>query len=246
VTFALERAQAPVSANEDVFVPTISGDRTEFVVTVPLPDAMFDRLRLDGVSKRFVRVVPVMFTIGINEQATLAERFGDVSLQETLNQDNYHRLHAYFEKYNEFVKLSESTDAPSSPSSSSASLNLENQMRHLHMSVLAKRNKNVDVLHQAAEICRALHGVRFTSCKSAKDRTAMAVTLEQVQLLSRENDLGADVFFHALGSFRSEGVRRENTVKNSGVRKYAFNSIQLLSLPKLYRPPNGTYGNYET
>ena len=30
----------------------------------------------------------------------------------------------------------------------------------------------------------------------------MAVTLEQVQLLSRENDLGADVFFHALGSFR--------------------------------------------
>ena len=74
VTFALERAREPVSVNEDVFVPTISGDRTEYVVTVPLPEAMFDQLQLDGASKRFVRVVPVMFTIGINEQATLAER----------------------------------------------------------------------------------------------------------------------------------------------------------------------------
>uniref|UniRef100_A0A8P4JYG2 Type II inositol-3,4-bisphosphate 4-phosphatase n=1 Tax=Dicentrarchus labrax TaxID=13489 RepID=A0A8P4JYG2_DICLA len=214
----------------DDLLPTLSGAWGSLVVEVPLPPETFGPLPRELKEGRLIRVHPVLFNIGINQQQSLAERFGDSSLQERANQRSCERLRVYCNTVRD--TLPELAGIQS----------LSDLLSSLDRSVETKKRKNVEVLWIAASVCRKVNGVRLTSCKSAKDRTAMSVTLEQCVLLRERHTLSQQHFSTALDCMRRDGCRMENVQKNVGSRKFAFSGVQLLTFPKLYRPPDGSFG----
>ncbi|MEQ2197632.1 hypothetical protein XENOCAPTIV_001187 [Xenoophorus captivus] len=151
--------------------------------------------------------------------------FGDSSLQERVNQQSCERLKAYVNKLRDKLP---------------------------HMGYLL-----VDI-----HVCRKVNGVRLTSWFSVSgfDPTECPSGLHsswlQLCLVSRRHFYPVAfllVTSHLLVLWLifslvivlakyQDGCRTENVQKNVGSRKFAFSSVQLLTFPKLYRPPDGSYG----
>lgn len=249
--------------NKSLPLPKVTGNRQSLVIYLPVPDYVYSMLppsngQSPSRDQITFKVTPVFFNIGINEMANLAETLGYCKEQNRSNFDNFDRLKRYYIMYKKIPVPDSKTDGSPGKNSfiqqSPPSLHKDNVVNEQvignmldKMEELLRINtsKNVKILHIAQDITRAFGGLRVTSCKSAKDRTGMGVTLEQARVLQQEFHLQGNLQ-NVLDVMRSEGTRLDNTMKNIGRRKFAFNLPQIMALPPQYRPPNGSYGKAQS
>ncbi|XP_034627258.1 inositol polyphosphate 4-phosphatase type II isoform X1 [Trachemys scripta elegans] len=201
-----------IEAKSNDFLPVITGRREHYVIEVKLPAKMFELLPQEIKEGKQLHVYPVLFNVGINEQQTLAERFGDTTLQESVNQENFELLKEYYKLFTEKMP-------PDCLPHFQEQNDLKGLLENLHQNIQAKKRKNVEIMWVAATICRKLNGIRFTCCKSAKDRTSMSVTLEQCSILRDEHQLHKDFFIRALDCMRSrqtQGALNESDDPETG------------------------------
>jgi len=104
--------------------------------------------------------------------------------------------------------------------------------------------KDVQLLVDSFMLCRAMYGGRATCCKSAKDRTSMASTLEMAVLAAAKGLFGREPYTRdqlmrqLMSMLRGEdGVRLRICELNTGKKMYAFNVLQQSTLPEMLKPP---------
>lgn len=179
-------------------IPRVVGSRQALTVLLPVPDYLFTLLPTKDIIT--FRVIPVFFNIGINEFATLSETLGYTREQHRSNWDNFDRLKQYHIRYKKLnFKIS---DMPNKGENLVPAQTIVDLLTQMEDSLRSNASKNTKILHLAEDICRGLQGIRFTSCKSAKDRTAMAVTLEQCRILQKEFHLPANNLQTVLDTIR--------------------------------------------
>uniref|UniRef100_A0A034W7Q7 phosphatidylinositol-3,4-bisphosphate 4-phosphatase n=1 Tax=Bactrocera dorsalis TaxID=27457 RepID=A0A034W7Q7_BACDO len=243
VNFTLMRSNTECDVHTPMPMPRVTGSRQSLNVLLPVPEHVYAVMPIQETIT--FKLTPVFFNIGINEKATLAETLGQTREQHRSNWDNFVRLKQYYSRYRKLQLVTPDTPSKHEPHPP-ATQALTNILNFMEDQLRSNVSKNVKILHLAEDACRLMSGLRFTSCKSAKDRTGMSVTLEQCRVLVQEFNLPAKSVPYVLSTMRSDGTRMDNVFKNIDKRKYAFNLPQVFSLPAMYRPPAGSYGKAET
>jgi inositol polyphosphate-4-phosphatase len=137
---------------------------------------------------KHIKVFAALFQQGINEWQTKANLTHDGDSAEMQNLVNKHGI----EVVKEYARILEDPmknchhpdQLGQQPGQKLATILTELQVEINKEGTENQHKKNYEILIKAGDATRCMDGARFTSCKSAKDRTSMSVTLEQARVLS--------------------------------------------------------------
>jgi hypothetical protein len=176
------------------------------------------------------RVMPVAVAVeSINKRRSLQRPVSSSSSSSSTNQQR------------SASRTSTADAGSSSPSVLLQSVPAHPMVKALHDTILSSSLslKNVDLLIEVERLTVLLGGCRVTFCKSGKDRTGMACTLEQSRQLGERFGCGLSQArtLRDANLMRVHGCRLLIAEKNIGRKVYSINKLQAQFLPVVFRPP---------
>merc|ERR1711953_144723 len=235
VHFLLDKVTFALTSN--VSELTIEGSRLDVKVQIPCTaELLVGGNNPDGDIDVAFKLVPIFFNIGINEKQSIQDAMHRTPNQypSLIDDINKYSLYRFYEWINNHLPTDE------------ANIIVNGKLHRIKEEVYARKKKNVEIHKLVSDLTRNIGGARVVNCKSGKDRTGMAVTLEQTRAIQYYCPLPDPHIQSIMDDMRMNGVRRENCRKNLDRYLYAFQGIQLQTFPLDYRPPKGSYGHAQT
>ncbi len=219
-------------------------------VTILLPKSALDSLPnvFRGPGGVEIDLVSVLFTQGIDMVQTIAlqtqgksstENLNSGDLQKAFNNSSLKVLNSYCHRYPVVYEGSRQTSVGDAKLDNGEPVHPIVHEMYKTIQDFSSARKDVYMLEQMEDVALLLKALRVTFCKSGKDRTGMAVTLEQSRHLQKKYGVGTkekDMIANA-NIMREYGTRLDVVEKNIKKRVYAINSIQANFLPEMYKPP---------
>ncbi|KAL7675857.1 hypothetical protein ACOME3_002120 [Neoechinorhynchus agilis] len=171
-------------------------------------------------------VVPFFFNVGINLNAQRAEieakKTGTPILEQEINDSSIKEIEDYL-NHRLGSKLPN---------------DIHNDLERLKsLSSAPYVIKDGSILHLAMSIIRQIDGILFIGCKSAKDRTSMVLTYDQLQLIEDFDLFDVDDHAEFLDWLRINGTTIHLPYKSTGIKAYRFTD-KTDELVRIYTPPD--------
>lgn len=138
------------------------------VLSHPAPQLGVSRSMMEKLPPRLqdggeVRVFPIVFSQGINEKQSVANRFGDTMLQDRINNENFANLQKLVHNFKMFHQNHFPHDA-------ATPIAIDRLWVAFDQAVRSKKSKNVEILTISEDLSRLMNTGRLTCCKSGKVR----------------------------------------------------------------------------
>ncbi|PAV74818.1 hypothetical protein WR25_11832 isoform B [Diploscapter pachys] len=212
VKFQFVKAPSTVCRN---CIPIVKGHPANIEISLPLPHETFENLPESLKSGAQFHVKTAYFNIGVNHEASLGQTFGGIAFESAINLDAAERIRLFANKKQHSTVIEAANE-------------LSNTVKQ------DPSRKNLAIFEWAMKCCELLGGESVICCKSGKDRTGMAVTLEQGRVLKETCALTSSQLSEVVAALRIDGLRRENCKKNVGKPLFSFSTFQMHFLPKNY------------